>query len=137
MLSAAFCETVPPPCFGAFHQYVMVPGGPTRRRHNSNTGAFPGGVQEVRRDDHSIDVVRIASVDRLATPIAVISVLRSLSASCGRVEEIAIAAEMPQMPVAPPEISPSTGETFSRRAISTPKPMVSTTAPTSPTMPHD
>ena len=78
----------------------------------------------------------ITTVDRLAMPMAVISVLRSFSAVCGMVAEMAMVAEMPQMPVPPPDSSPSMGGRRSARAISTPKDMVRITAPARPRMPQ-
>ena len=78
----------------------------------------------------------ITAVERLAMPMALISVQRSLSGLCGSVDEMAMVAEMPQMPVPPPDSSPNMGDTRSTRAISTPKHSVNTTAPASPRMPQ-
>ena len=78
----------------------------------------------------------ITAVDRLAMPMALIKVQRSLSGLCGSVDEMAMVAEMPQMPVPPPDSSPNMGDTRSTRAISTPKHSVNTTAPASPRMPQ-
>ncbi len=69
-------------------------------------------------------------VDRVDTPMMVKPVARSFSACGGSAAEIAIAAEAPQIAVAPPESRPNSGLKPIARAAQIDAKMVSVTAAT-------
>ena len=76
----------------------------------------------------------MAVVDSTVTPTTASRVKRSFSLVWGSTEEIAMAAEAPQMPTEPPDKMPSSIGRPSQRASSNPVPIVRATASTS-TMP--
>ena len=73
----------------------------------------------------------MAVVDSTVTPTTASSVKRSFSFVCGSTEEMAMAADAPQMPTEPPDRMPSSIGRLSQRASSKPEPIVRATASTS------
>ena len=70
----------------------------------------------------------MANVDITVTPMTASSVKRSLSLVCGNTDDMASAADAPQMATAPPVSKPCSRVAPSQRASSTPIKMVSATA---------
>ena len=72
----------------------------------------------------------MANVDSTVTPTTAIKVERSLSRVGDSTEEMAMAAEAPQMPTAPPDKKPSDAGRLKARANKRPEAMVRQTANT-------
>src|SRR5918994_2955096 len=72
----------------------------------------------------------MATVERIETPTTVNRVAYSFRGWLGRAAEMAIAAEAPQIAVAPPDRTPKRGSNPIHRAASVDAPIVNATAPT-------
>ena len=72
----------------------------------------------------------MASVDSTVTPTTAIRVKRSFSRVCGSTEAMAIAADAPQIPTAPPDSKPSDAGLRKVLASKRPDAMVMQTANT-------